>query len=92
MPSHTRYAAPARRMAVYTSAEALRIAAIPSTDAVAQINSPVSIPSAVSRAARRPPRSALRVTTAMSGRGVMMIRPATIRNGTSDGTEDQGRR
>ena len=66
---HPASAAAAWRRRSYTSAEALQDRSNSQhADAVAQIEQPGLTAQAVSSAARRPPRKALRVTTAMSGR------------------------
>src|SRR5215471_2213476 len=53
---------------------------MPTAEAAIQTRRPVTVPIAVSRAARRPPSSAFFVTIAMSGPGVITIRQATSRN------------
>src|SRR5262245_38984857 len=53
---------------------------MPAAEAAIQTRRPVTVPSAVRRAARRPPSSAFLVTIAMAGPGVITIRQATSRN------------
>ena len=58
-------------------AEAVSSAATPSADRVIQAENPSMMPAVVSKAARRPPRMALRVTSAMSAPGVITSTAAT---------------
>ena len=64
-------------------AEALSSAAIPSAEAAAHAKHPATTPTAVATAARMPPATALRVTSAMSAPGVTVSTAATAEKASS---------
>ncbi len=72
MPSHTRYAAPATRIAVKSGCDAATSAAMPAAAASVQKAMPVTMPAAVRTPFTRPPTSVLRTMSAVSGPGVQI--------------------
>ncbi len=78
-PTYTRYAAPTLFTTMNAVAEVARMAEMPSADAVACTRHPSPMPSVVNDAARRPPASVLRVTSAMSAPGKMVRSAARAR-------------
>ena len=58
---------------------------MPRAAASAQVNSPVTVPAAVDKPTRRPPRSELRNTSILSGPGAKIRRVAAMANSTSRG-------
>src|SRR5215207_2897115 len=79
-PRKTRYAAPASLSATNAGSEATSSAAMPTLAAMVHTAWPSTTPSAVAAPHARPPRSALRTVSAVSGPGVTMTSAATPTN------------
>ncbi len=77
MPSTISTIAPASLTAVYACADVATTAAIPSAAKAPQANTPSELPTVVSSARRRPPRTALRTTSAVAGPGASVSSRAT---------------
>src|SRR4051812_14536611 len=74
------------RIAVNANCDARRRAARPTAVQIAQVACPAATPTAVRKPLRRPPRSALRIVSAVSGPGVTITTAETARNVRKWGT------
>ena len=75
--------APASLIVVNSSAEAATTAATPTAANTAHASTPSELPAVTSSASRRPPRTALRTTSAVAIPGVRVRTAATGRNAGS---------
>ena len=76
-------AAPTSLIAVKASVDAATTAAIPAAANTPQVSTPIELPAVVKNAARRPPREALRTTSAVVAPGVIVSSAATGANVSS---------
>src|SRR5689334_14256683 len=82
-PSTTSTTAPASFTAVNTAADAATTAARPAAASAPHARTPSELPAVHANASRRPPRAALRTTSAVAGPGASDSTSATGRNATS---------
>src|SRR2546425_2232289 len=79
-PRSTRYAAPASLSATKAGSAATRRAAMPALVASDHVACPSATPAAVATPPARPPRSVLRIVSAVSGPGVTITMIESTRN------------